>query len=890
MKVNFLTISFLILLCTCNGVSAWYNTAWDNRIPIEINNSENPALEDYQFNVSFVYGINESSIRVINESDSSIVHHWCENETEGLCYELWFNVSVGSEINNDYYIYYGNDAVASTSDYDVTFTKTYNNTGLVLELHMDESTGHSIAVDSSGEGNNGTLTNMNTTGNATSGWQGVDGGQWDNRSDAVFAAGDQLRFDGVNDYVTCGNEPSLDITDAITISAWVNGGVIGTSQNGYAGIVASSKYKLDVNEGYGKFFFRVYTDSGTAPYAVGTTTPQANTWYYVVAEYTGSKIRIYVNGILEDEEDRSGAILPHSGVEIGRESGSPTRFFNGSIDDVRIYNRSLSEDEIYRQYIRSKYAVDVPIVILGESEQPKHVNISLHSKYPDTLFTNYTGLLTSSYIVESNYPLNLSTLAFLMGINYTLTDDYHSYLKVPANSIADDGIYRAHNRNITPLMNWEYNDTITEGNVLKWAGGDINDHWINNKTINSTHTWINITGIASNVFSSSFYLGRKALYESEKTGIEINKGQGIIIKVYDLEVYRNRNNDYWVNLFFDTQLEATPDSNIDIWYCNGSFNPNVDDPANCEFCDRMDTWASSRWTDHDWRPHNNVSFAKPLCAYAGIPADIPPDFINYVYFTSKTVSSKSYILNATNDDPGICNLTFAETNTMWLRNEVAGTNTPHAYTPSFYITFVRDFLEFTHHLYVANDQGVWGHSDYNIVEIGLSNMEPTYTKYNYYWWNGTTDYLMNNSYTKSFWINATFGVDPDNGASLTHVLSLYDDDYNFVAFINNSLIGNHTDIDIWFNITGYSNGYYQFKIVSTDNEGSTSVSWSEVFKISLPTKYNIMVTRLINIFAAIILTIKTIVYLIIDVFPFIIAMALLSSFIYLIGMVFGRRK
>jgi hypothetical protein len=152
---------------------------------------------------------------------------------------------------------------------------------------------------------------------------------------------------------------------------------------------------------------------------------------------------------------------------------------------------------------------------------------------------------------------------------------------------------------------------------------------------------------------------------------------------------------------------------------------------------------------------------------------------------------------------------------------------------------VRDYLEFTHHLYIANDQDVWGHSEYCSTPIGISNVPPTHCKYNYFWWDNETDYYMNGSYEQSFWVNLTYGVDPDNGAELTHILSLYDDDYNFIAFVNSSLTGNQTDADIWFNIINYKadNRLFILKIVSTDNEGSTSVSWSPIFELPSDNTY-----------------------------------------------------
>jgi hypothetical protein len=331
-----------------------------------------------------------------------------------------------------------------------------------------------------------------------------------------------------------------------------------------------------------------------------------------------------------------------------------------------------------------------------------------------------------------------------------------------------------------------------------------------------------------------FYLDRNAMYSAPKTGFEINQHQGIIIKTWDLEQLQGRSNDYYISMWFDTMLESTaPTENIEIWYCNDTFDPLTDDPT--LVCDRKDSWTGSRWMDHEaWQPHNNVSYCKPLVISADVSTcSCPPTDINYIYITSETLTSKSYILNATNYDPGITNITYAQTNTMWLYNEISGTSTPVAYTPSFYMTFVRDYEEFLHHLYIANDQGVWGHSDINNISIGIADVLPTHCIYNYFWWNGITDYNMTGAYANSFWVNLTYGYDPDNGASLTHVLSLYDDDYNFVSFINDSLIGNQTDDDVFFDVTDCNSGYYKLKIVSTDNEGSTSVTWSKTFELEI---------------------------------------------------------
>jgi hypothetical protein len=486
--------------------------------------------------------------------------------------------------------------------------------------------------------------------------------------------------------------------------------------------------------------------------------------------------------------------------------------------------------------MKIKILITIFLILCSVGISAAGVNVSLYSADPYPLPTNYTGILTATYIVESDSPLNYTTVAFLAGINYTIDGDKHSNIKVPANDIASEGIYRGHFRNTTPALLWANNTTLTGGNVWRWSGYDNNSAAIEKNPINSTHTWVNVTGHTSIVFPSMYYLDVKGITSAPMTGIEIDRSQGVIFKVWDVEHLRGRNNNYYINLFFDTALQDTPNDNIDLWYCNASFNPISDDPVTCQYCQRMDTWSHSRWTDHtEMQFHSNSSYAKPHTVYAGTHPDTPPDVINYIYLTSGTVASKSYILNATNYDPNICNLTYAQTTTMWLRNEISGTNTPYAYTPSFYMAFTRDYLEFDYSLHIANDNGDWG-QNYTHEPIGLSNVLPTFCRYNYYWWNNTTDYNMVGTYDHSFWINLTYGIDPDNGAELTHVLSLYTNDYNFVSNINSTLSGNNSDTDIWFEMPNNLNGLYRFGITSTDNEATTSISWSHVFEVKQPHK------------------------------------------------------
>ena len=158
-------------------------------------------------------------------------------------------------------------------------------------------------------------------------------------------------FDGTDDYINVGNHSSLNITDAITIEAWVKGAVDGADQLVYAGIAGSKSYKLGMSVSGGTFNFRVYTDVA-GEQVNSTTIMEQDIWYHVVGVYTGSKIRIYVNGILEDEGDKAGSMIPFNNAYIGWQTGglAGERYFNGAIDEVRIYNEVLIALEIKNHY------------------------------------------------------------------------------------------------------------------------------------------------------------------------------------------------------------------------------------------------------------------------------------------------------------------------------------------------------------------------------------------------------------------------------------------------------------------------------------------------------------------------------------------------------------
>jgi len=186
------------------------------------------------------------------------------------------------------------------------------------------------AYDRSGNNNTGTLTNGPTR--------------------QIGKIGQALNFDGVNDYVNAGNGASLNITDAITLSAWVK--IIG-AQPTYARIIAKSwVYYLQIDTNNTAVLG--FQDGQPWIGVLGSRVLSDNTWYHIVGTYDknggATNGRIYINGVLDNTLTSTQPIQTvGSSVLIGAHSGGLPGF-HGLIDEVRVYNRALSAGEIQQLY------------------------------------------------------------------------------------------------------------------------------------------------------------------------------------------------------------------------------------------------------------------------------------------------------------------------------------------------------------------------------------------------------------------------------------------------------------------------------------------------------------------------------------------------------------
>jgi hypothetical protein len=216
--------------------------------------------------------------------------------------------------------------------------------GLVGYWSFDEGRG-TTAGDSSGSGNTGTLMN---------------GPIW-----VSGKSGMALSFDGVDDYVDIPEAESLNLTSALTISAWINNQAptdSSLSQDHYR-IIASKGWAGDntgswtlawrINDGSLFFFAGRATSSRNVSFPYDNS--RAGTWHLVTAVLDNGTLSLYQDGVLQAGPvgiDSSKIRTDTSPVLIGSSPVSNNRLNNwyGFIDEVRYYSRALSADEIASLY------------------------------------------------------------------------------------------------------------------------------------------------------------------------------------------------------------------------------------------------------------------------------------------------------------------------------------------------------------------------------------------------------------------------------------------------------------------------------------------------------------------------------------------------------------
>jgi len=319
----------------------------------------NRSLSEEEVIQNYLSGI-RSGITLRGSDDNNLINNTLDSN---IGHGISLNVSDDNILTDNTLIYNngtgiclqesdGNDITGNTVESN-DGVDTRSEVGLVGHWKMDEASWSGTTgevKDSSGNGNDGTAKNGATV--STNG--------------RYMNAGD---FDGSNDYIDCGGDSIFDLEQGVTLEAWIykepGGGYIGQGQDGilctdkvstYSGFnlqlesLVDSKYKIEIGFGDG-----TGSSSSSRRSKIGPAVIEQYNWYHVTGLINGpTNMIIYVNGV------DIGGTYSGSGGDVVWQSGSCTigtgwtnldYNFKGLIDDVRIYNRALTEKEVHSHYL-----------------------------------------------------------------------------------------------------------------------------------------------------------------------------------------------------------------------------------------------------------------------------------------------------------------------------------------------------------------------------------------------------------------------------------------------------------------------------------------------------------------------------------------------------------
>ena len=225
--------------------------------------------------------------------------------------------------------------------------------GPVLAYGFEEGSGSTV-LDQSGRGNTGT----------------ISGATW-----TAGRFGTALQFNGSNAFVLVPDAASLDLTSAMTLEAWVYPDA------------SSSSFRDVIYKTPDAFYLEGSSPTGGAPATGGTFASSPlygvaalpiRTWSHLAATYDGAVLRLYVNGNQVASRSQTGSIATSTGnLTLGGDS-TFGQYWNGRIDEVRVYPRALTPSEIALD-------MDAPVVgsagvgeptMLGASRSASGINLT----------------------------------------------------------------------------------------------------------------------------------------------------------------------------------------------------------------------------------------------------------------------------------------------------------------------------------------------------------------------------------------------------------------------------------------------------------------------------------------------------------------------------------
>lgn len=218
------------------------------------------------------------------------------------------------------------------------------------------------------------------------------------------------KFDGIDDWIN--TKTSFDFEER-TVSVWVNADDISGSTNSTEKVILSQNSN-DLTYGMLKLKFRdndLMLRSGGESSFYTHSGPSTNVWYHIVVTRSASTVKYYLNNINlgSSSSGTSGSLTTKNDtLVIGTGRTADKQFFDGTIDDLRIYNRELSSQEIDSLYKMPSPATSIETNSNNKLSFEVYPNPSRESfkfkasAYGTAVLTDITGKAIKEFSVRRN--------------------------------------------------------------------------------------------------------------------------------------------------------------------------------------------------------------------------------------------------------------------------------------------------------------------------------------------------------------------------------------------------------------------------------------------------------------------------------------------------------
>ena len=252
------------------------------------------------------------------------------------------------------------------------------------------------ANDESGNGNNGIVNGSSLT---------ID--RLGNNASAYY-------FNGLNNYIDIASNNTINFQNEFSISVWLitnqnnfNAGIIG-KWNDFNGLLqdGQEEFALTVNDGVVNTMFALLR-TNTSPNTnfqvqFNNSSYNENQWNLFTYIFNNNSITLYKNNAIVGTASTTGSVINHiQNLEVGRYAGGqPTSggntHFNGSLDDIGIWNRALTEEELTSLYSGSPLGINETLQsnLLSVSPNPaqNQINVNTDDKLVGSVYTIYDNI------------------------------------------------------------------------------------------------------------------------------------------------------------------------------------------------------------------------------------------------------------------------------------------------------------------------------------------------------------------------------------------------------------------------------------------------------------------------------------------------------------------